>query len=173
MSHTRDVFRRLAMLGLALCVLIAGGTVAYSLVEHRNVWDGLVWTVDTVATTGSIQAPQDAAGEAVKLVLTFLGVGTLFYALVSLTELVVTGELGTLLSERRARRMTERLRDHYIVCGFGRVGRQVASDLRAAGDDRDVGPQLAGGEGDEDVLGVGVHARGDRARARMKRTPGA
>ena len=133
MSHNRDVFRRLAMLGLALCVLIAGGTVAYSLVEHRNVWDGLVWTVDTVATTGSIQAPQDAAGEAVKLVLTFLGVGTLFYALVSLTELVVTGELGTLLSERRARRMTERLRDHYIVCGFGRVGRQVASDLRAAG----------------------------------------
>ena len=133
MSHTRDVFRRLAMLGLALCVLIAGGTVAYALVEDRNLWDGFVWTVDTVATTGSIQAPQDTAGEIVKVVLTFLGVGTLFYALVSLTELVVTGELGTLLSERRARRMTERLRDHYIVCGFGRVGRQVASDLRAAG----------------------------------------
>ena len=92
-----------------------------------------MWTVDTVATTGSIQAPQDTAGEIVKVVLTFLGVGTLFYALVSLTELVVTGELGTLLSERRARRMTERLRDHYIVCGFGRVGRQVARDLRAAG----------------------------------------
>ena len=133
MSHTRDVFRRLAMLGLALCVLIAGGTVAYALVEDRNVWDGFVWTVDTVATTGSIQAPQDPAGEVVKVALTFLGVGTLFYALVSLTELVVTGELGTLLSERRARKMTERLRDHYIVCGFGRVGRQVARDLRAAG----------------------------------------
>jgi voltage-gated potassium channel len=133
MPHTRDVFRRLAMLGLALCVLIAGGTVAYSLVEDRSAWDGFVWTVDTVATTGSIQAPQDAAGEIVKVVLTFLGVGTLFYALVSLTELVVTGELGTLLAERRAHRMTERLRDHYIVCGFGRVGRQVASDLRAAG----------------------------------------
>ena len=133
MSHTRDVFRRLRMLGLALCVLIAGGTVAYALVEDRNLWDGFVWTVDTVATTGSIQAPQDPAGEAVKVALTFLGVGTLFYALVSLTELVVTGELGTLLSERRARKMTERLRDHYIVCGFGRVGRQVARDLRAAG----------------------------------------
>src|SRR3954454_21484712 len=133
MSHTRDVFRRLAMLGLALCVLIAGGTVAYALVEGRSVWDGFVWTMDTVATTGSIQAPQDTAGEIVKVVLTCLGVGTLFYALVSLTELVVTGELGTILSERRARRMTERLRDHYIVCGFGRVGRQVARDLRAAG----------------------------------------
>src|SRR3954447_17121280 len=133
MSHTRDVFRRLALLGLALCVLIAGGTVAYALVEDRSVWDGFVWTMDTVATTGSIQAPQDAAGEIVKVVLTFLGVGTLFYALVSLTELVVTGELGTMLAERRAQGMTERLKDHYIVCGFGRVGRQVAGDLRAAG----------------------------------------
>ena len=133
MPHTRDVFRRLAFLGLALCVLIAGGTIAYALVEDRSPWDGFVWTVDTVATTGSIQAPQDPAGEVVKVILTFLGVGTLFYALVSLTELVVTGELGTLLAERRTRKMTERLRDHYIVCGFGRVGRQVASDLRAAG----------------------------------------
>src|SRR4051794_18345695 len=133
MSHTRDVFRRLALLGLALCVLIAGGTIAYALVEDRNVWDGFVWTIDTVATTGSIQAPQDPAGEAVKVILTLLGVGALFYALVATTELVVTGELGTLLSERRARRMTERLTDHFIVCGFGRVGRQVASDLRAAG----------------------------------------
>src|SRR5919108_4019517 len=133
MSHTRDVFRRLALLGAALCVLIAGGTIAYSLVEDRHLWHAFVWTVDTVATTGSIQAPQDPAGEVVKVTLTFLGVGTLFYALVSLTELVVTGELERLLAERRARRMTERLRDHYIVCGFGRVGRQVASDLRAAG----------------------------------------
>jgi voltage-gated potassium channel len=133
MAYTRDVFRRLAMLGLALCVLIAGGTIAYALLEHTNAWNAFIWTIDTVATTGAIQAPHDTAGEIIKVVLTFLGVGTLFYALVSLTELVVTGELGTLLSERRAHRMTERLRDHYIVCGFGRVGRQVASDLRAAG----------------------------------------
>src|SRR4051812_30663141 len=110
MSHTREVLRRLTMLGLALCVLIAGGTVAYALVEDRNLWDGFVWTIDTVATTGSIQAPQDTAGEIVKVILTLLGVGTLFYALISTTELVVTGELGTLLSERRAQddRATQR-----------------------------------------------------------------
>src|SRR4051795_6806970 len=128
-----DVYRRLALLGVALLVIILGGTIAESLVEHEDFWDAFVWTIDTVATTGSIQAPKDPAGEVVKVALTFLGVGTLFYALVSLTELVVTGELGTLLAERRAKRMTERLRDHFIVCGFGRVGRQVAHDLRAAG----------------------------------------
>src|SRR4051794_25140189 len=121
------------MLCVALGVLIAGGTIGVSLAEHENIWDAFILTVDTVATTGSVPAPHDTPGEIVKVGLTFLGVGTLFYALVTVTELVVTGELGTLLAERRARRMTERLRDHYIICGFGRVGRQVARDLRAAG----------------------------------------
>jgi voltage-gated potassium channel len=130
-SH--DIIRRLTLLGLALCLLIAGGTVAYSLTEDQPLWESLTWTIDTVATTGSMRAPSDTAGQVVKVVLTFLGVGTLFYALVSLTELVVSGQLGTMLSERRARRMSERLTDHFIVCGFGRVGRQVARDLRAAG----------------------------------------
>src|SRR4051812_1289439 len=127
----RDVNRRLGMLGIALGVLIAGGTVAYALAEDRGLWDAFIWTVDTVATTGSIQAPHDTAGEIVKVVLTFLGVGTLFYGLVTITELVVTGELGTLLAERRARRMTERPRDHFILCGFGRAGPPVAADPRA------------------------------------------
>src|SRR3954463_11958055 len=131
--HARDVFRRLAVLGAGLAVLIAAGTVAYALAEHQGGWDAFVWAIDTIATTGAIRPPQDTAGEIVKVLLTFLGVGTLFYALIALTELVVTGELGTILTERRMRRMTERLRDHYIVCGFGRVGRQVARDLRAAG----------------------------------------
>ena len=110
-----------------------GGTIGYSIAEHENLWNSFIWTVDTVATTGSIAGPTDLGGRGRQGVLTFLGVGTLFYALVSITELVVTGELGTLLAERRMRRMTERLKDHFIVCGFGRVGRQVAADLRAAG----------------------------------------
>src|SRR3954452_23281693 len=96
-QRTHDVYRRLALLGLALMVLILGGTVAYAIAEGEGVWNAFIWTLDTVATTGSIAGPRDTAGEIVKVVLTFLGVGTLFYALVSLTELVVTGELGTLL----------------------------------------------------------------------------
>jgi voltage-gated potassium channel len=95
-------------------------------------WLGFVWSLDTVATIGSLSGPHDTPGQVVKVLLTLLGVGTLFYALVTTTELVVSGELGHLLAARRARRMTDRLSDHYIICGFGRVGRQVARDLRAA-----------------------------------------
>jgi voltage-gated potassium channel len=124
--------RRLARLGTAICVLLAAGTVGFILTEDVGPWLGFVWSLDTVATIGSLPEPHDTAGQIVKVLLTLLGVGTLFYALVTSTELVVTGELGQLLTARRARRMTDRLSDHYIVCGFGRVGRQVARDLRAA-----------------------------------------
>src|SRR3954470_23547318 len=133
MEPHRDVYRRLAILVAGLVALIVAGTVAYSVAEHETLWNAFVWATDTIATTGAIRPPDDEAGEIIKVLLTFLGVGTLFYALIAVTELAVTGELGTILAERRARRMTERLRDHYIVCGFGRVGRQVARDLRAAG----------------------------------------
>src|SRR4051812_28910134 len=118
----RDVYRRLGFLGLALAALIAGGTVAYAIAEDKNAWDSFIWTVDTVATTGSIQAPHDTAGEIVKVVLTFLGVGTLFYALVTVTELLVTGELSTFLAERRGRRMNERPREPLLRGGLGAGG---------------------------------------------------
>ena len=131
--QAREVQRRLATLAALLVVLLALGTAGYSLTEGVSVWHGFRWTLDNLATIGSIAEPEDTAGQIFRVVLTLLGVGAVFYALVSLTELVVTGELSTVLAHRRARRMTERLSDHFIICGFGRVGRQVARDLRAAG----------------------------------------
>jgi voltage-gated potassium channel len=82
---------------------------------------------------GSIQAPTDVAGQIVKVVLIVLGVGTLLYALIAVTEFFVAGHLSGLLEDRRTRRMIDSLTDHYLICGFGRVGRQVARDLAAAG----------------------------------------
>jgi voltage-gated potassium channel len=66
------------------------------------------------------------------VVLIVLGVGTLLYALVSATEFFVAGHLSGLLEDRRTSRMIDSLTDHYLICGFGRVGRQVARDLAAA-----------------------------------------
>src|SRR4051812_49962959 len=119
--HAREVFRRLVFLGAGLCVLIAAGAVAYSLTEQRSLWAGFVWAVDTIATTGSIPAPEDEAGQIVKVVLTFLGVGTLFYVLIALTELVVSGELGGILSERRGGGPNRAPGGHHHLCG-GRGG---------------------------------------------------
>jgi voltage-gated potassium channel len=112
--------------------LLALGTLGLAVTEHRGVWYALQQTVDTVATVGSMPSPHTTGGQIVKVVLIMLGVGTLFYALVSVTEFFVAGHVGELLAQRRMQKMIDSLSDHHIICGFGRVGRQVAHDLRAA-----------------------------------------
>ena len=101
--------------------------------EHVSVWFAFLWTIDTIATVGSIASPQTTAGQVLKLFLIFCGVGTLLYGLVAITEFFVAGHATGLLDARRRQRMIDTLDDHYLICGFGRVGRQVARDLRAAG----------------------------------------
>jgi voltage-gated potassium channel len=128
-----DLVEGLAMLGLAICALLAIGTAGYAITEGTSVGFSFVWALDTVATVGSIPEPTSTAGQILKVMLIVFGVGTLFYALVTVTEFFVAGHLAGLLEERRTLRKIESYRDHIIICGFGRVGRQAARDLRAAG----------------------------------------
>jgi voltage-gated potassium channel len=124
---------RLRTLALLIAALLALGTAGFVATTGRGAWDAFVLALDTVATVGSIPSPGGTGAELVKVALIVLGVGTLFYALVTITEFFVAGHLAEILAERRTRKMVESLSDHYVICGFGRVGRQVAHDLRAAG----------------------------------------
>ena len=132
-SDLGDFGQRMLKLAFVILGLLAFGTVGFVVTEDKSVWDGFVLSLDTVATVGSIPQPDDTGAQVVKALLILLGVGTLFYALVTVTELFVSGHLGDLLATRRLQKMTDALSDHFIICGFGRVGRQVARDLRAAG----------------------------------------
>jgi voltage-gated potassium channel len=125
--------RRLGiLLGILLAVVIAG-TIAYSLGEGTSVGYGVEWTLDTITTVGAIPNPHDTGARVLKVCLEILGIGTLFYALVTVAEFFVSGQLSGMLEGRRTQTMIDSYSDHYIVCGFGRVGRQVARDLKAAG----------------------------------------
>lgn len=173
----RPFLRRFLLVFAALVALLLGGAVAYHLFEDVSLWDGFLWALDTIATEGARNAPDSIPGEITWVLLIVLGVGTLLYALVTLVELLVSGHLRSLLDERRAQRAIDALSDHVIICGFGRVGRQVARDLRAAGeryvvvdadpkhaeDARHVGVRFVGGRASEDetLLAAGV----ERARA--------
>ena len=124
--------RRLGVLiGLVVALQVAG-TAGFVLTEDVSVWRGFVWTLDTIATIGSIPNPDSVGGQIVKVVLIMLGVGTLFYALVTVAEFFVAGHLSEILQQRRTLRHVAELQDHHVICGFGRVGRQVARDLGAA-----------------------------------------
>jgi voltage-gated potassium channel len=122
----------MAMLGVAIVTVLAGATVGFVVTEGVSVWYGFQWALDTVATVGSLPPPRDTGGQVVKVVLIVLGVGTLFYALVTVAEFFVAGHLGEVLAQRREQKMIDSLTDHHIICGFGRVGRQVARDLQGA-----------------------------------------
>ncbi len=124
--------RRVAILGVVVTALLALGTAGLALAEGVGPWYAFRWALDTAATVGGFPQPRTAVGQVLHVGLIVLGVGTLFYALATVAELFAAGHLGELLSAQRTQRMIDSLADHYIVCGYGRVGRQVIRDLGAA-----------------------------------------
>ena len=132
-AEIRFFLRRMALLGALILALLAVGTVGFTLTEDTSLGYSFLWTLDTIATIGSIGLPEDTVGRILMVFLIVFGVGTLFYALVTVTEFFVAGRLSWLLGERRAQRMIDSISDHHLICGFGRVGRQVARDLRVSG----------------------------------------
>lgn len=125
--------RRLVFLLVAVVALIVLGTVAFMITDHKSVGLAFLWTLDTVSTQGAIGIPPSTGGRVVVVLLEVFGIGTLFYGLATIAEFFVSGQLSGLLAERRNQRMINSYSDHFIICGFGRVGRQVARDLARAG----------------------------------------
>ncbi|MHB8491485.1 MAG: potassium channel family protein [Solirubrobacteraceae bacterium] len=124
--------RHIAVLSAIVVALLLLGALGLSLSEHVDFWYAFRWSLDTAATVGGFPQPRSTAGQIVSVALVLVGLGTLFYAIATVAELFVAGHLPHHLALRRMQRMIDALTDHHIVCGFGRVGRQVARDLRAA-----------------------------------------
>ena len=119
---------RLAL--LVLICIIAAGTLGYVVIEGWSVWEGLYMAVTTVATVGFREVhPMSRAGEAFTLLLIVSGVGTAFYSATLLATHIVEGGLRRRLVERRQKRMLENIRDHFILCGYGRIGSLIADEL--------------------------------------------
>ena len=125
--------RRLTFLLCALATLTVVGTVGFSITEGRSIPFSFMWSLDTMTTLGAIPNPHDSGGRAVVVFLELFGIGTLFYGLATVAEFFVSGQLSGVLEQRRIDKMISSFTDHYIICGFGRVGRQVARDLKLAG----------------------------------------
>ncbi|MGZ6694106.1 MAG: potassium channel family protein [Solirubrobacteraceae bacterium] len=132
-TEVRAFLGRLRTLAILVALLMVLGTLGLALTEDVGAWDAFQWALDIIATIGSHPPPDTVPGQVIKVLLTILGVGTLFYGLVTLTEVFVAGHLTEIFAERRTLKAIEATSDHYIICGFGRVGQQVARDLRAAG----------------------------------------
>ena len=131
----RHFLRRLITLFAALTLLTLISATVLSIAEKVSWWRGIVWSVDIVATIGSLPHPSTITGELIEILLISFGLGTLFYLLVTFVELFVAGHMTGLLEVWRMERQIERMSDHFLICGFGRVGQQVARDFLAEGVD--------------------------------------
>lgn len=125
--------RRILILALLYTALLAFGTSGYELIEGWSFLDSLYMTVITITTVGfnEVHTLSDR-GRAFTIVMVVMGVGGFTYALTTVADYLVAGQLGVLLNTRRMKQQIEKLNDHTIVCGFGRVGFQVAGELRRA-----------------------------------------
>jgi voltage-gated potassium channel len=114
-----------------LTAVLVGGTLGYVLIEGWPVWDAIYMTVTTVATVGYREVhPLSFAGQAFTLLLVLVGVSTALYTFSAFATVVVEGGWSKYLEDWRDTRMINRLSDHYVVCGYGRIGSIVANEFR-------------------------------------------
>ena len=161
----------------AFFVALGLGTVAFRLVTHENIFASFYRATVTISLTGIDSRPPHIGGQIVTILVILAGMAIYGYLASAIVELIAHGVLTGVLTERRRNRVIRGLRDHYIICGYGRVGRRVGREFREAGvpyivldstDDsrhyatQDRVPYVEGsGTRDEDLEGVGLeHAKG-------------
>jgi len=117
----------------SLAALLVLGSLGYVLIEGWSFFDALYMTVTTLSTVGYGEIhPMDQAGRAYTMVLILTGVGVMLYIVGALAKVVVEGEIQEALGKRKIRRHVQKLKDHYIICGFGRLGGIIARQLSHA-----------------------------------------
>jgi voltage-gated potassium channel len=120
--------------GLAIVLLvsvIAGGTVGYVAIEGWNVWDAFYMTIITVTTVGYKEIHElSRAGQVFTVVLLLGGVGAALYTFTLFMSVVVEGGLPKRFRRRRLARMLDTIKDHFIVCGYGRIGSIVTRQFK-------------------------------------------
>jgi voltage-gated potassium channel len=127
----RRLTRRVALVSGLLGVILCVGTLGFRWIEHYPWFDAFYMTLITISTVGYQELrPLSHAGRVFNSFLIFFGVTIMFLAAGAMTQAIVELELQTPYGNRRRRSMIRELQDHYIVCGFGRVGRNAALEFQ-------------------------------------------
>ena len=125
---------RLILISAALVAILTGGTLGFVFIEGYPPFDAFYMTLITVSTVGYAEVhPLSHAGRVFNSFLIFFGVTIMLLAVGGMTQAIIELELNQYFGKRRNKKMIDKLNDHYIVCGFGRVGRGAASELQRAG----------------------------------------
>lgn len=130
----RQQTRRILLPLAVILALIVAGTIGYMALEGWSLGDALYMTIITLSTVGFGEVrPLSGAGRAFTGALILSGVGTLAYGLTLITRSIVEGEINGRFVRQQIERRIHDLHGHVIVCGYGRVGQSLATELREDG----------------------------------------
>ncbi len=123
-------FRRLRHVGVALAVVMFVGTAGFHYIEGWSWFDGFYMVVTTLTTIGYQEThPLSHTGRVFNICVIVAGVSLVFLGIGALTQALLEFELRSFFGRRKMEREIDRLTDHYIICGAGRVGRSAAREL--------------------------------------------
>jgi len=129
-GHCLKALRKIRNLSIALAAFTAFGTIGFHLIEGWNLFDAFYMTVITFSTVGYAEVhPLSHAGRIFTVVVIVFGVGLVYFAIATLSALLLEFELDKVFGRRRMERELERISGHFIICGAGRVGRSAAREF--------------------------------------------
>lgn len=134
MLFNYKLFSRVYYFLILLILITAGGTVGFMIIEDWGFIDSFYMTIITISTVGFGEVQELTLYG--KLFVSFLimsSFGTFAYAVTSITSYLVGGEYKKYFKEYKTMQELKKMNDHVIICGFGRVGKQVADDLSSHG----------------------------------------
>ena len=126
-------YHKLKLSLLLLLLTILFGTFGYVLVEDMGVFEAFYMTLITISTVGFSEVrPLSVLGRSITLVIIISGISLLTYTLGQVARIFVEGELRKILGRRKLEKQIAKLRDHYVICGYGRIGNIIVGELITA-----------------------------------------
>ncbi len=126
------VLKKLRPPFILLFLILAFGTTGYTLVEGMSLFNAFYMTIITISTVGFSEIePLSKTGRFITIIVITVGITTGGYTIGMLLRMFIEGELSAIMGRKKLEKLISELKDHYIVCGYGRIGQLICTELNA------------------------------------------
>ena len=131
LAHIDPAYREILFASLFLVLWLLVGTLGYAAIEGWSLMDGFFMTFITLTTIGFGETPTlSTTGRLFTILIAFVGIGSVAFVAARSAQVLLAGQR---LRQRHMMRRIKHMHDHYIICGYGRIGKRMAADLQTAG----------------------------------------